>query len=54
MYRVYEVFTRDGRKYLLFEHRDYFECFCWSQNHEECTNALKNRWSFLQIEEVEA
>ena len=52
MFKVYEVF-KDGKKYPMYEHEDKFECECWLVNHLGCTNALRNGFAELIIEEKE-
>ena len=52
MYGVYEVAYDTKKAYLLFTHKDKFECECWMRNHEECTNALRIGRAYLTIEEI--
>lgn len=52
MYRVYEVFG-DGKKFTMFESDDHFTCEVWASNHDDCTTALRNRVSHLEIIELE-
>ena len=52
MYIVYEVFP-DGKKYKMHVGKDKFTCEVWMEHHRECTPALMNGSSRLEIMEVE-
>lgn len=51
-YGVFEVFKRDGKRHLLYTHKDRFDCECWATNHGDCTTALRKGWSYIQIEKL--
>ena len=50
MFTVYEVFE-DGKRFPLFECEDRFTCEVWMANHNDCTRALSQRWSWLEMVE---
>ena len=53
MFRVYEVFNSDGKKFLRYESTDKFDCEVYVYNHQYDYGALLNGKSKLVIEEVQ-
>ena len=51
MFRVYEVFYSDGKKFLRFECEDRFTCEVYVEHHKYDYGAILNGASHLVIEE---
>ena len=49
MYRVYEEFKSDGKRFFRFESADRFECEVWVDHHQY-ERAVCNGWSQFVVE----
>ena len=52
MFAVYEVFKTDGKRFLMYESTDKFDCEVYVYNHKYDYGALLNGDSELIIEEL--
>jgi hypothetical protein len=52
MFKVYEVFKSDGKKFLWFESDDRFTCEVYVSNHCYDSTALRKGNSVMAIEEA--
>lgn len=50
-YQIHEVFP-DGQSYFLTATKDKFDAEVIARNYSDCTNALRNGWSRLEIYET--
>ena len=48
MFDVYEVF-KDGTKFFMAGYEDAFDAEVYARNHEQCTTALRNGWSKIEV-----
>lgn len=50
MFKVYEVFNNDGKRFLVYQHRYKFDCLCWIENHRCSWSTVVNQKAHFEIE----
>lgn len=53
IFRVYEIFKSDGKKFLLFESEDHFTCEVMASRYQCDSRAVGDGRAYIQIEEID-